>query len=491
MFAPGMTRISFIIVLSHQLFLASVAAQEVKKMRPNIILIVSDDHGREAVGCYGNKAVKTPNIDRLATEGTRFTNAFCTVASCSPSRSVLLTGMQSHTNGMYGLEHQQHHFSSFDTIKSLPVLLQKAGYRTARIGKFHVAPESVYRFEKVLQETGVNNPASLARNPVAMADLCKPFISDTSGQPFFLYFATDDPHRSNSLLSDGTPFFDGSKPNPFGNKPEGYPQVEKIVFKPEEVVVPSFLPDNRAVREELAGYYQAISRLDQGVGRLLEHLKASGKYDNTIIIYLSDNGSPFPGSKTNLYEPGMKLPCIVKLPMPAKPNFVQNAMISWVDIAPTLLDFANSLSGNEQMQGRSMKQIIEQENVTSWDEVYASHNFHEIMMYYPMRVVRERKYKLIYNIAWKLPFPQSLDLHQSYTWQNILHNNQHYPGRLSIKTYLYRPQFELYDLQHDPDELHNLATDPKFTRELNRMKEKLKRFQQNTRDMWLSKWEFE
>jgi N-sulfoglucosamine sulfohydrolase len=109
------------------------AQKSAKGLRPNIVLIVSDDHGREIVGCYGNKVVKTPNIDQLAAEGTLFTNAFCTVASCSPSRSVILTGMQSHSNGMYGLEHQQHHFSSFDTVKSLPVLLQQAGYRTARI----------------------------------------------------------------------------------------------------------------------------------------------------------------------------------------------------------------------------------------------------------------------------------------------------------------------------------------------------------------------
>lgn len=470
---------------------SNLLAQTKPDSRPNIVLIVSDDHGREAVGCYGNKAVKTPNIDRLAAEGTRFSNAFCTVASCSPSRAVILSGEQSHTNGMYGLEHQQHHFSSFDTIKSLPVLLEKAGYRTARIGKYHIAPEKVYHFQKVLQEGGVNDPASIGRSPVEMADLCKSFINEKSSQPFFLYFATDDPHRSNSVLPNGIPFFDGSKPNAFGNRPQGYPHIKETVFKPEDVIVPSYLPDTRATREELAQYYQAISRLDQGVGYLLDILKASGKYDNTVIIYLSDNGAPFPNSKTTLYDPGIHLPLIVKIPKPHKTNFVQDAMISWVDITPTLLDFAGALPGNPQLQGRSFKDILEQENVKGWDEVYASHSLHEIMMYYPMRVLRERQYKLIYNIAYPLQYPQSLDLHQSYTWQDIIKNKRKYIGTRPLEAYLHRPKFELYDIQKDPDEIHNLANDPKYSKELSRMIDKLKKWQESTFDMWISKWDFE
>lgn len=485
MFRVFFTISVFMSVSCTQLF--TVTAQEsTGHAPPNIILIVSDDHGREAVGCYGNKIVKTPNIDRLAAMGTRFSNAFCTVASCSPSRSVILTGLQNHSNGMYGLEHQQHHFSSFESVKSLPVLLQNAGYRTARIGKFHVAPESVYHFQKVLYEGTVNNPASIGRSPMEMADLCTSFINDTSSKPFFLYFATDDPHRGNSVLPGGTPFFDGSKPNPFGNRAEGYPLVTKMVFKPEEIIVPGYLSDNRATREELAEYYQAINRLDQGVGRLLDHLKASGKFDRTVIIYLSDNGAPFPGSKTTLYEPGIRLPFIIKVPQPRRSNFVQDAMISWVDVTPTLLDFAGVITDSLPLHGRSFKDIIEQENVKGWDGVYGSHTMHEITMYYPMRMVRERRFKLIHNIAHELPFPMALDLYQSYTWQYLISNKVKSLGKRSINTYLRRPQFELYDISKDPDELHNLATDPAYSKELKRMQEKLKHFQKNTADMWLT-----
>ncbi|GAB4021580.1 sulfatase family protein [Spirosoma koreense] len=464
-------------------------AKPVADARPNIVLIVADDHGREAVGCYGNPAVRTPHIDQLAAEGTRFTNAFCTTASCSPSRSVLLTGLHNHANGMYGLQHQEHHFSSFDTVRSLPVLLAQAGYRTARIGKFHVAPEPVYHFQQVLSGGTVNDPASIGRSPVEMARLCYPFLNEKADRPFFLYFATDDPHRSNSVDPNGSPVFDGSKPNLFGNRPGGYPQVGDHFYQPRDVRVPAYLPDTRACRAELAQYYEAISRLDQGVGRLVEYLKETGQYDNTLIIYLSDNGAPFPGAKTTLYEPGMRLPCIIKLPKPLKHGFVQDAMISWVDITPTLLDFAGV--GTAASQGRSFKNHIEQASITGWDEVYASHSLHEVTMYYPMRVLRERRYKLIYNIAHALPYPMALDLYNSFTWQDIRRSGQKRYGKRTVTAFLNRPRFELYDLQTDPDEVHNLAADPRYHPTLTRMQAKLKQFQQQTGDPWLSKWTFD
>ncbi|WP_460637624.1 sulfatase family protein [Larkinella harenae] len=465
--------------------------QKRKDARPNIVLIVADDHGREAVGCYGNPVVKTPHIDQLAAEGTRFTHAFCTTASCSPSRSVLLTGLHNHANGMYGLEHREHHFSSFDTVRSLPVLLERAGYQTARIGKFHVAPEQTYHFQKIIQAGGTNNPASIGRSPVEMADLCYPLFSDASEKPFFLYFATDDPHRSNAVAADGSPVFKSDQANRFGNRPGGYPQVHDIFYQPFQVRVPPYLPDTRATRMELAQYYESVSRLDQGVERLVALLKETGQYDNTVIVYLSDNGAPFPGSKTTLYEPGMRLPLIVKLPKPQKPGFVQDAMVSWVDITPTLLDFAGALSDTMYGQGRSFKSMIEQEKTAGWDAVYGSHTLHEVTIYYPMRVLRERRYKLIFNLAHALSFPMALDLYHSFTWQDVRRVNRKLYGKRTVDAYLYRPRFELYDLQTDPDEVNNLANDPRYQKELKRMQEKLKRFQQQTKDLWLSKWEFE
>ncbi|MBW6480917.1 MAG: sulfatase, partial [Bacteroidales bacterium] len=386
--------------------------------KPNIVLIVSDDHGTDALGCYGNPVIKTPALDALAKEGTRFTHAFCTAPSCSPSRSVILSGKHNHANGMYGLEHSFHHFSSFDNVISLPVLLAENNYRTARVGKFHIAPEEVFKFEQVFSSGIANQPdsVSLGRSPAEMAELCKSFINEKSEKPFFLYYATDDPHRSNIYLPDGEVSFDTyPEPNAFGNQTHGVPGVHEVIYKPEEVIVPSFLPDTKECREELAQYYQSVSRLDQGIGRLIEILKQSNKYDNTLIIYISDNGVAFPAAKTTLYEPGIRLPCIVKAPGQRKSN-IQDGLISWTDITPTILDYAQAAVNKTTFHGRSFKELVESEDATGWDEVFASHSIHEITMYYPMRMVRGKKYKLIYNIAHQLPFPLALDLRQSPTW---------------------------------------------------------------------------
>lgn len=469
------------------------AAKKVKvKVSPNIILIVADDHGKDALGCYGNTVIKTPNLDKLAAEGTRFTNAFCTAASCSPSRSVILSGTQNHTNGMYGLQHDFHHFTSFDSIKALPVLLTENGYRTGRIGKYHVAPEEVYKFEKVLSTGAANDPESLGRNALNMAEISRGFITEENDKPFFLYFATDDPHRSNAILPDGSPDFEaGSGPNLFGNRKQGYKGVEEIKYNPEEVLVPSFLPDNRQCREELAQYYQSVSRLDQGIGKLIQILKETGKYNNTVILYISDNGMAFPGAKTTLYDPGMRLPCIIRDPAQSKKGMVNHSMISWVDIAPTILDFADIPAIKEKLQGRSFKNILTQADAEEWNEVYASHSFHEITMYYPMRVIRTRKYKLIYNIAHELQFPMALDLQKSYTWKSVIQSKRAIYGKRKTDALLRRPKFELYDLERDPEEIKNLINDPKYVKVYEELSEKLKVFQKSTSDPWFHKWQYE
>lgn len=455
----------------------NVKSSRASGQRPNIVLIVSDDHGTDALGCWGNKVVKTPALDRLAGEGVRFSHAFCTTASCSPSRSVILSGLHNHANGMYGLQHTYHHFRSFDNVKSLPVHLTEAGYRTARIGKFHLAPEAVYRFETVLSEGRANNMKALGRSPVEMAEGCKDFLSSDDQRPFFLYFSTDDPHR-------GIPFDTWPGPNPFGNRDGGYPGVTTESYRPDDVIVPPFLPETPECREELAQYYTSVSRMDQGIGRLLDILKRNGHDDNTVIIYISDNGIAFPGAKTTLYEPGMRLPCIVSDPTAGRRNTVSDAMVSWIDIAPTILDYAGAFPTDYQFNGRSFRAAVGKEHPEDFDEVYGSHTFHEVTMYYPMRVVRNRRFKLIWNLAHELVFPFAADLLKSSTWQSVIRRGKTVYGRRTVDALLHRPRYELYDLEHDPHEVNNLADTPKLRPVLIDLLQKLDDFQRDTNDPW-------
>jgi N-sulfoglucosamine sulfohydrolase len=460
--------------------------------RPNIVLIVADDHGRDALGCYGNPVIKTPQLDALAADGTRFTHAFCTTASCSPSRSVILTGQQNHRNGMYGLQHDDGHFSSFDQVKSLPVRLAAAGYRTARIGKFHVAPDAVYAFQTVLSAGAANDPATIGRSPVEMAERTRAVIEAEDPRPFFLYFATDDPHRANAVLPNGRPTFDTfPQPNSFGNRPAGYPGVVPVIYDPRTVVVPPFLPDTPTCRAELAEYYQAVSRLDQGVGRLVQMLKAAGRYESTLIVYISDNGIAFPGAKTTLYEPGMNLPCIVRAPGRTHPGSVQRAMITWADLAPTLLDVAGAPGPAADFDGRSFRAGLDGAELRGWDEIFASHTFHQVTMYYPMRVVRTRRHKLICNLASELTFPSALDLIKSPTWISVVESGGKVFGRRAIEQFLHRPKFELYDLERDPDEVVNLADELSHRQTKAELIDKVKAFQTATKDPWLHKWSYQ
>jgi N-sulfoglucosamine sulfohydrolase len=457
-----------------------LCAVDVAAAPRNVVLFVTDDQGLDA-GCYGNSVIKTPHLDALATDGTRFRYAYCTTASCSPSRSVILSGLYSHATGQYGLEHGYNHFRSMENLQTLPVIMRNAGYRTARIGKFHVGPERTYKFDVQLQAD--------ARSPVEMAEKCRALIEDESDQPFFLYFCTSDPHRGGATAD--VPH----TPDAFGNKPPGqsYPGVEPVHYDPADVIVPPFLPDTPTCRAELAQYYQSISRADAGLGRLIEILKHAGRYEDTLIIFISDNGIPFPGAKTSAYEASLRLPCVVRDPGSERRGVVSEAFVSWVDIAPTILEFAGvPAQRRAKMHGRSFLSILDNEQPDGWDEIYASHIMHEVTMYYPMRVVRSGRYKLIWNIAHPLPFPFAADLWRSATWQDALqHGDDFQYGKRTIKSFINRPAFELYDLEADPDEVHNLADDANHRDTLQALKKKLRDWQKRTRDPWELKWDRE
>jgi N-sulfoglucosamine sulfohydrolase len=468
--------------------------------RRNVVLFVADDLGFQ-IGCYGNDVVQTPNIDRLAAGGVKFTRSHCTTASCSASRSVLMTGLQNHATGHYGHAHGENHFSTYESVQSLPVILAENGYRTCSIGKYHLAPENVYHFQDYRNDGAQGN-----RNAVRMAQNAKRWIEEVDAEagrpPFFLYFCTADPHR-------------GGGPDGFANQnddPEFYPGVRQVKYDPADVAVPPWMNDTPTARRELAEYYQAISRMDQGLGVLLDALEETGHVDDTLVMFCSDNGPPWPGAKTNLYEPGSRLPLIVRSPDQKRRGIENDAVVMWTDITPTILDYcgvhevqappirprendgALDTAGPRRpyrFHGRSFLPVLGEEHPDGWDENFASHTFHEITMYYPMRMVISGRWKYILNVAHPLPYPFASDLQRCPTWQEVLDTKAERYGKRSVYDYVFRQRHELYDLEADPHELRNLASDPAHQQVLGELQTKLQSWQKTTGDPWELKWHYE
>ena len=440
------------------------------------------------MGCYGNPVVSTPNIDALAASGIRFDNAFCTTASCSASRSVILSGLHNHTNRTFGLIHDPHNFSMSNHVTTLPALMKQAGYRTGRMGKKHYQPEELFPFDFDPPEWGTDEDILRHRDDVWLASRCEEFIQGEA--PYFLYWCSHDPHRNWERADHPL------RPDDFGNPSTPFPGDIEAPVDPEQVIVPPWLADLPEVRAEIAEYYQSIARLDRGVGRLVDLIRHSGTDRETIVVYLSDNGGAFPVAKTTLYEPGMQLPLIIaRIPSDSSGTICSSgsscsALVTWADLAPTVLDLAQAPELGAHMFGESIRPLLEQPDSEGREHVFASHCFHQVTNYYPMRVVRSRRYKFMYNIAWKLDFPTASDIHMSASWQSTLRKSSDL-GQRKVDAYLHRPRFELYDLQEDPSELHNLAEDEERTAQVAEFVALLQNFQMETSDPWFHKWIYE
>ncbi|KAH8897467.1 alkaline phosphatase-like protein [Thozetella sp. PMI_491] len=440
----------------------------------NVLLLIADDLGRQ-VGCYGDDIAQTPNLDRLASEGIRFTKAFASTASCSGSRTTIYTGLHTHHNGQYGLASHRHHFQTFDHVETAPGLLSRHGYLTGIIGKVHVGPKEVYPWE-IREESDTRDVAKISDRTAAFFDRSK-----TESRPFFLTVGFVDPHRDRSRAG-------------FGNTADYDTRVKTVKFDAEKVHVPDFLTDSPGTRQELASYYESINRLDQGVGLILAGLDNAGLRDETLVIFLSDNGPPFVNSKTTLYDAGVNLPFIVRPPSSSDTSsvgIVNPNLISYVDILPTILEYAGHPEENERRfprVGRSFLSILtETQELASWDHVYGSHTFHEVTNYWPTRYLRDRQFKYHRNIAHRLDFPFAADLYGSLAWDDV-RNQVETPKRIGTRRltdYFLRPPEELYDLEADPLEVNNLARDPQHAGRLQRMRQQLEDWQRRTEDPWL------
>ncbi len=425
----------------------------------NVLFLIADDWARLAA-CYGNAAIQTPHIDAFARQGVVFDWAFCTSPSCAVSRACILTGQHSHTHGQYGHCHGIHGFSTHKHMSSTPSSLRQAGFATACIGKKHVEPESVYPFE--------HEPQVNPRSPADLAASARAFLAENADRPFYLHVGFSDPHRAGQG---------------FANEGE-WPGVPEIEYAPADVIVPDFLPDLAAVRQDLAQYYQAVSRFDHGIGLLLDVLEESGRADETLVIVTTDHGMPFPGAKGSFFESGHHCPFIVRAPGLEKRGIHHQALINWTNIRPTLHDWCG-VAAPDDLPARSLLPILGDPQVEGWDETYYSHCFHEVMDYNPYRVLRGRRYKFVRNIAADLTPPIPGDLFRSRSWTAVRKSGIERVGQRQISHQLTRQAEELFDLEEDPMETTNRIGDPALRAVATQMRQKLLDFRHATRDPWL------
>ncbi|XP_044202042.1 N-sulphoglucosamine sulphohydrolase [Thunnus albacares] len=483
----------------------------------NVLLIIADDAGFETE-VYNNSVVHTPHLRSLAKRSLVFSNAFTSVSSCSPSRSTILTGLPQHQNGMYGLHQGVHHFNSFDGVQSLPLLLTQANIHTGIIGKKHVGPGSVYPFDFAYTEE-TNSVLQVGRNITRIKLLVRKFFKthkdeaferrqkkeenkgDREGikdeeRPFFLYVAFHDTHRCGHSQPQYGAFCEkfGNGEMGMGRIPDWTPEY----YTPEQVKVPPFVPDTPVARADLAAQYTTVSRLDQGIGLVLQELRDAGYENDTLVIYSSDNGIPFPNGRTNLYHSGTAEPMLVSSPEHRERwGDTSQAFVSLLDITPTILDWFSvpypsySLPGSPadlvHLTGRSLLPALVTEP-GSWHTVYSSQSLHEVTMYYPIRSVHQGAYHLLHNLHYRMPFPIDQDLYVSPTFQDLLNRtrlSQPTHWFKSLQQYYYRERWELYDTRTDPLETRNLASDPSLSAVLESLRQSLQKWQWETGDPWV------
>lgn len=409
---------------------------------PNFIVIVADDMAWNDAGVYGHPNIRTPNIDRLARDGMRFDRAFLTTSSCSPSRSSIMTGRYPHATGAGEL-----HLPLPASQVVLTESLRERGYYTAAAGKWHLGDPTRAKFDLVVK---------------GGASGCEEWVNVLEGRPkdkpFFLWLAANDPHRD---------YFENIIPEP---------------HTVEDVVVPPFLPDIPETRKDLRLYYDEISRLDSYVGKVLTELERQGVAENTCVIFMSDNGRPFPRSKTTLYDSGIRTPFIVRFPAVVERGSISESLVSAVDIAPTILE----LAGAEPVathQGDSFAALLSDPAREYREYAFAERNWHDYA--FRERSVRSKRYLYIRNEYNELTSTPPRDAVRSITYQAMV--RLHEQGRLAPEhssTFTApRPREELYDTLSDPYSFRNLAQDLEHEDVLRELRGALDQWKEETEDI--------
>ncbi len=465
--------------------------------RPNILFIMCDDHASHAMSCYGSKINKTPNLDRIAKEGMRFTNSFCTNSICAPCRAVILTGKYSHINGV------KDNALKFDgSQQTFPKLLQQAGYETAIVGKWHLKTDPTgFDYWNILPGQGVYyNPAMIENGQRKnytgyVTDIITDHAlnwlkSRKAEKPFCLMYHHKAPHRE---WEPGprylTLYDDVTMPEPenlfddYANRGRAAKEqdmsIEKTMNdKDLKLVAPNNLtpeqkklwdaayePKNEAFRKAnlqgkdlvrwkyqryIKDYLRCIASVDENVGRVMDYLDESGLAKDTVVFYTSDQGFYLGDhgwfDKRFMYEESLRMPLLVRYPKEIKAGSVNNDIVLNLDFAETFLDFAG-VAAPADMQGESIRKVLQGKTAESWRTSMYYHYYeypavHSVKRHYG---VRTRRYKLIH-------FYNDVD------------------------------EWELYDLEKDPKEMKNVLGDPAYADVVTELKAELKRLRQKYQD---------
>ncbi|MCU0913495.1 MAG: sulfatase [Planctomycetes bacterium] len=412
---------------------AWLSAAEAPAARPNILLIVADDLCWRDLGFTGNREVYTPNIDRLRSQGMYLRGMFTPATTCSPSRHALYTGLYCVRAGAY-----PNHTRAYDGTKSMFTHLRECGYRVALQNKTHVGPPATFPYEHIAGADDLTKT--------------KAFLTRDKTQPWLLVFASNDPH------------------GPWTRGPQDR-------YDPARLTVPAYLHDNAVTRKQLAAYYAEIVQLDEQVGALLGLLDETRQAGNTLVMFVSEQGSSFPyGGKWSVYDNGIRVATVVRWPGKVKPGSSSEALVQYVDVPPTFLAAAGSdprtidtgcpdARGARGFDGRSFLDVLLGKSDRHRDYVFSQHTTVGIIGYeqpYPMRAVRDGRYKLIRNLA-----PQNTysigGIHKGEpitSWQADAARDPKLAAR--VEWLFHRPAEELYDLESDPYEMKNRADDPQL-----------------------------
>ena len=415
-----------------------------KKERPNFIIFIADDISWDDFGCYGNRQVKTPNIDKLSTEGMLFKNMYLTTSSCSPSRNSIITGRYPHNTGAPEL----HTEPPLEMISAAEEL-KNNGYYTVSSGKFHMG-EYVRRGFDLIHEDRKITGLGGEKQWVNIIE------NRPKDQPFFLWYAAHDAHR------------DWGENKFSGTHPVG------------EISPPDYLIDDQPTRLDLANYYDEIKRFDYSIGSVVETLKKEKIYDNTFIIIMADNGRPFPHSKTRLNDQGVKTPFIL-LYKNGNVSGVTKSLVSAIDIAPTILEFAGIEIG-ENYQGKSFKNLLQSPDAPFRNFVFAEHNWHDYESH--QRMVRNKDFMYIENNRNQYAQLGPLDALNSLSFASLFEKNK--TGEINeIQREIFispRSKEEFYDMQNDLFQRKNLVLDRDFQDEINNLRDVLNQWKEETGD---------